>query len=96
MSDMPREGDPISLKDIEEIIDGIRRRKENFPDEPAHMSIIFVLMGIGRRYTPVSCANGEWNGHIWDLPAEEGIPVCPNGHVLTEGEGVTLGWVKAQ
>lgn len=95
MSELHEAGKSLSFEDIEMIVEAIERRRKNFPDEPKEMSIGLILANIGDRFTPVACVNGEWRGVKKDIPKGEGVPTCPNGHVMTqEPGGLTLGWVS--
>lgn len=69
------------------------RRQEYHFSEDSEMSMLVVLLNAGAPYTPVRCVGGEWSGVKGDLPRQAGLPHCPNGHVLTEGPGVVLGFV---
>lgn len=96
MSDhIPKAGEALTIKDVEVILEAVGARKKNFPDEPAAMTIALVLMNIGDRYAKVSCVAGEWVGLKTDIPKSEtnDIPKCPNGHVLTQDRGLSVGWV---
>lgn len=97
MTEEHRAGKPLSMSDLEMITDAIKKRRENFPEEPKEMTWALVLMNIGDRFTPVECMNGEWRGVKKDVPKGEDEPKCPNGHVLIQGKGgLTIGWVKAE
>lgn len=91
---IPAPGDRVNMGDLEEIVEAIVQRGKNFPDEPGAMTIGLVLMNIGDRFTPVVCRHGEWMGIKKDLQKGDGVPTCPNGHVLTEGKGLKLGWIE--
>ena len=90
---MPEIGAPLSMEDMDMIFEAVRDRQKNFPDEPAGLSFYIVISGIGDRFRPVQCTEQEWEGIKKDIPKGEGVPKCPNGHVLFEGPGVTVGWV---
>lgn len=93
---MPTAGKPLSLDDVEMILDAVRLRKRNFPTEPEDVTMLLVLLNIGDRYTSVACINGEWVGQKQDIPKGEGIPMCPNGHVLTQSNTrLAVGWVSS-
>lgn len=72
--------------DVVRIAHSIQTRQQNFPDEEFVMSVGVVLMNYGDRFTSVRCVNGEWAGQKMNLSGE-GLPKCPNGHVLLESEG---------
>lgn len=91
---IPREGERVNLEDVEMILEAVRQRKENFPDEAGVLLFALVLLNIGDRFTPVTCVHGEWSGLKKDIPKGEGLPTCPEGHPLRQGEGLTLGWIK--
>lgn len=92
---MAEAGKVLTMDDVQEILDAVETRKRNFPDEPIEMTWALVLFNIGDRYASVSCINGEWKGIKKDIPRNTGmhIPVCPNGHPLTQGIGLQLGWL---
>jgi len=92
---MPEAGKPLSIEDASEIYEAIVKRKENFPDEPLHMTVVLVLLNIGDRYASVACMNEEhgWTGLKKDIPKGEGLPTCPEGHVLMQRGGLTIGWL---
>lgn len=94
MSDTPKPGDPISMEDVEMIMDAIGKRRQNFPDESVAITFALVLKNIGDRFTPVECIEQEWKGIKFELPKGEGVPTCPNGHPLMQDRGITLGWVQ--
>jgi len=43
-----------------------------------------ILMNYGWRHVKVRCINGEWAGEKGDLVPRDGVPLCPNGHVMVE------------
>lgn len=95
MSNAPKPGDPISMEDVEMIIEAIGKRIQNFPDEPPALAFALVMKNIGDRFTPVECLEKEWTGIKFDVhKPEEGDPKCPNGHPLMQGKELTLGWVE--
>ena len=91
---VPKPGDKLSIDDCDMIVEAIERRQENFPEEKLGISVAVVLFNIGNRFAPVYCINGEWKGLKKDIPKREGggVPLCPNGHVMTEGPSLCLGW----
>lgn len=90
----PKAGEQISIEDFNMIWEAFQKRKVNFPEEPEAMTLGLILFNIGDRYTPVQCVNGEWVSIKSDIPKGEGIPKCPNDHVLTEGKKLVLGWLQ--
>lgn len=94
MSEAPKVGSRLNMADVEQIGGAIKTRQENFPDEPLEMTVALVLLNIGDRYAPVTCIGGEWDGLKQDIPKGDGVsvPKCPNGHVMTQGLGLQLGW----
>jgi hypothetical protein len=96
MAKNPKAGDKLSMEDVEQIAGAIKTRRENFPDEPFEMTVALVLYNIGDRYSPVECIEQEWTGVKQDIPRGEGVPKCPNGHVLTQGLGLKLGWYQEE
>lgn len=93
MADIPQAGEPLNMKTLDMIIEAVETRHQNFPEEPGAMTLGLVLANIGDRFTPVACINGEWEGIKRDIPKNPGIPKCPNGHVMTQGRGLVLGWM---
>lgn len=94
---IPKPGDRINIHDAEEIWEAIQIRQKNFTDEPEVISFATVIFNIGDRYAPVSCVAGEWSGLKRDVhkPHDKTeLPKCPNGHVLTQGSGLQLGWIE--
>jgi hypothetical protein len=91
---MAEAGKSLSIEDAQEIIEAFERRHKNFPLETWDMTIMLVLLNIGDRYAEVVCINGEWTGIKKDIPKGIDLPRCPNGHILTQGSGLTLGWIK--
>lgn len=90
---VPVAGDPLGFEDLELISSAVLRRQENFPDEPIGMTVALVLANIGDRFALVKCINGEWEGVKANLTPTGKVPKCPNGHVMTQGEGLRLGWL---
>mgnify|MGYP001183627664 CR=1 FL=1 len=96
MSKVPEAGKPLEVDDVEMILDAVAKRRENFPDEPAGLTFMLVLLNIGDRFAPVTCQEQEWEGYIQDVPKGEGVPKCPNGHTLVRGNPLKLGWVMPE
>lgn len=94
MVQVPKAGKALDLDDVEMLISAIADRRENFPDEPGAVTIMVVLLNIGDRFAPVECLEKEWTGVKQDIPSGDGIPKCPNGHVLFQRPGLCLGWVE--
>lgn len=94
---MAEAGKPLSISDAQEIYLAVVRRQENFPDEDLGLTLTLILLNIGDRYAAVACMNEEhgWTGIKKDIPKGEGIPTCPEGHVLMETGGFTLGWLSS-
>lgn len=92
---MPEAGKALSIEDAYMIFEAIERRKSNFPDEPPEMTCILVLRNIGDRFANVICMNEKhaWTGLKKDIPKGEGLPTCPEGHVLMQSGGLTIGWL---
>lgn len=95
---MPEAGKPLSIEDAHEIFEAIRTRHRNFPDEPMGMTAVLVLLNIGDRYASVVCMHEpcSWTGIKKDIPKGEGIPTCPNGHVLMQSAGLVIGWLPVK
>lgn len=91
---IPKAGDFVGVPDVENIVEAIVIRQEKFPEEPVGVTIALILMNIGDRYSPVECIEQEWTALKKDVPNGEGVPKCPNGHVLTQGPGLKLGWLS--
>lgn len=89
----PKAGDALRIDDIEMILEAVEARSKNFPEEPVAVTLTIVMLNIGDRFSPVECVNGEWSSLKKDVPKGEGLPKCPNGHVLTQGAGLKLGWL---
>lgn len=91
----PVPGFPLTVDECERLYQTLLTRRENFPEEDPHDSFMVVLLNAGDPYTPVICIGGEWEGLKGDLTVEfPDIPLCPNGHPLTEGFGIALGWAN--
>lgn len=92
---MAEAGKALSIEDVEEILEAMEARHQNFPKEPFDMTLMLVLLNIGDRYSKVSCVDGEWSGQKKDVnrSSGEGIPQCPNGHSLVQDSGLKLGWL---
>lgn len=82
----------IGLDDVEDIILIINKRWEAFPKDGIDMAVAVALMNYGDGFTEVECVNGEWAGIKKDIRPSDGIPKCPNGHVMLEKPGR---WVLA-
>jgi hypothetical protein len=93
---MAEAGKPLSIKDAQEISEAVKRRQENFPEEELGFTLTLILLNIGDRYAAVACMNEAhgWTGIKKDIPKGEGIPTCPEGHVLMQTGGFTLGWMS--
>lgn len=92
--DEPDIGKPFSEADFDLVMDTVRERQAKKPEEPATLSLYFVLTNIGEKYRKVQCIEQEFECFKKDIVLpEEGPPTCPNGHSLHEGPGLTLGWV---
>ena len=90
----PAPGKELTIGDVQTILDAIQRRQANFPDEPFEMCLALILLNIGDRYAKVHCIAGEWHGQKKDIPRGEGVPLCPQGHPLTQDPGLKLGWMS--
>lgn len=86
-------GDIFSPDHFEMIMEATQQRQEKFPDEPTSLSMVFVMMNIGDRYSRVECREQEWTGVKADVTLRDGKPSCPNGHDIFVTEQVKLGWV---
>ena len=95
MSNAPAIGSPMTAHHFNLILESLAFREERFPEESFQMRLGVVLLNFGDRYAEAWCVGGEWSGLKEDLPRTSGIPKCPNGHVLTQGKGLRLGWVEA-
>jgi len=94
LSDIPQAGNKLTMTDVDQIAEAVKTRRNNFPDEPIEMTVALILFNIGDRYATATCINGEWSGFKQDIPKgdDNSIPTCPNGHVMTQGPGLMLGW----
>lgn len=88
MADLPDnvKFDNLTVDDIAEIAELIKFRQEKF-GEPFDMSLGVVLFNYGDKRVKVRCVAGEWEGTKGDLPRADGVPVCPQGHVMVELNG---------
>lgn len=93
---VPQPGQSLSGPGIEIVIQAVKRRRENFPDEPLEMTLSLILMHIGARFDPLRCEGKEWRGFKKDIKPGLGPPTCPNGHAIIKDQGITLGWVLNQ
>lgn len=91
---IPKAGQGFGVRDFDMLIEAVRKRRENFPDEDPTMTMALVMFNIGDRFAPVTCIEGEWEALKMDLPKGDGVPKCPNGHVCTQGFGLQLGWIQ--
>jgi hypothetical protein len=93
---MPTAGMPLSIEDVETLLEAVRKRQHNFLSEPEDISWLLVLANIGDRWTSVTCIEGEWVGTKMDIPrTDRGVPTCPNGHPLTQSNTrLTIGWIS--
>lgn len=96
MDRIPKAGEPVTAEDFDMILEAVGQRQQNFPQEPSSLTMAMIFFNIGDRFTPVTCIEEEWTGVKQDLRHETGIPKCPNGHTLTEGPSLKLGWVNEQ
>lgn len=94
MARVPKPGDEFTTEDFEMVIDAIKQRQINFPDESTTLTLGLVLFNIGDRFARVECIEQEWTGFKKDIPKGDGVPKCPNGHVLMQGRGLSLGWIQ--
>lgn len=76
----------LETGDIQLIADSIKARQDKY-EEDFVTSVGVVLMNYGDKYKQVRCVNGEWHGQKKDLLPRDGVPHCPNGHVLLEAFG---------
>lgn len=77
--------EPLSLNDMMHIVDAFLVRKGRFQKDDA-TALMTVLANAGDGRTNVRCIAGEWTGTKKQLPPSNGVPMCPNGHVLLEGD----------
>ena len=83
---------PLTLNEGREIAASIAARLAL--GEDIETAILVVLFNIGDRQARCACVAGEWSGLKRDLPPTQGIPKCPNGHVLTQEAGPKLGYLR--
>lgn len=74
----------LTIDEFRDIVNAFVERRERFPRENDEDSLMVVLVNYGDRFTNVRCINGEWVGIKHHIPRTDGIPKCPNGHVLLE------------
>lgn len=91
---IPKAGDLFTKEDFDILVKALQKRMENFPEENFVLTLGLVLFNIGDRYAPVTCIEQEWKGLKRDIPPGEGIPKCPNGHPLIQGNPLRLGWME--
>lgn len=89
----PQLGGQLDGQGIELILQAVKTRQENFPDEPLEMTLSLILLHIGARFDPLRCEGKEWRGLKKDILPGIGEPTCPNGHALVKERGLTIGWV---
>jgi hypothetical protein len=96
VSRVPKPGDILTSDDFNMIMEAVKTRRENFPEEPAGMSMALVFFNIGDRFAKLECREQEWTGYKSDIPETDGDPKCPNGHELMQGPPLKLGWLEAK
>ena len=77
----------LKVQEAEGIAAAILWRQEHWEGESLRQSIMVVLFNYGGKYTKVECVAGEWSGIKGDLEPRNGVPHCPNGHVMFELDG---------
>lgn len=75
---------PLDLAQAQDLAGRYFARRERFVGEDERTSFLVVVLNYGDHLTAVACIGGEWQGTKGDLPRHDGIPLCPNGHPLTE------------
>ena len=90
---IPQVGSTFNLLDVQLAFELVRKRVENYPNEPANISLATVLVNMGDRYTPVVCIEGEWQGIKEDLIGMD-PPKCPNGHDCKTQPPLQLVWAQ--
>lgn len=94
----PKPGSALTVEDFDMIMEAVEQRQHNWPEEPFKMSMGLIFFNIGDRFAPVSCVDEThaWEGLKSDIPKDPtgGVPKCPGGHVLMQGEGLHIGWVN--
>lgn len=76
---------PLTLDDLAEITWAVQARLNG--GESLHDALGVVLFNYGDRYAVAHCIGGEWTGEKRHLPPaiRPGmIPLCPQGHPLTQ------------
>lgn len=95
----PMAGMMLRESDAEMIYESFALHQERFHEthEPV-LSMAFVLLNIGDRYSPVECVEGEWKALRKDVPVRKKPDdpfLCPNGHEIEKtGSGLKLGWIR--
>lgn len=74
----------LDLPQAQDLASRYFARRERFADEDERTSFLVVVLNYGDHLTAAACIGGEWQGTKGDLPQRDGIPLCPNGHPLTE------------
>lgn len=90
----PQAGEALTIDDIGMILNLVKVRQEKHDDEPAAISVATVMLGVGKGFADVECAEQEFTCKLYQLELpKEGPPKCPNGHALKVGPGLKLGWL---
>jgi hypothetical protein len=94
----PQPGMFLRESDMEMIYEAYALHQERFPETKPVLSMAFVLMNIGDRYSPVECVEGEWKAMRKDVPKRKNPEdpfLCPDGHeIVKTGDGLKLGWIR--
>ncbi len=94
-ADTPEHGSRLTPAQAMEIASVIEARQRKF-DEPMSMSVGVALFNAGDRWRHVWCVDPicAWEGPKADAVASlSGMPVCPHGHPLVQGNSLDLGWM---
>jgi len=74
----------LSVTEAAEIAALVEYRQGQFADESLHTSVMMAVLNYGDKFVGVRCIRGEWSGVKGDLTPRDGVPLCPNGHVMIE------------
>jgi len=92
----PQAGSAMTAVECDALYQKFLTRQLDFPDEGEAVSFNVVILNSGDQYTSITCLNGEWTGIKGEIVAPEppDVALCPNGHNLLEGFGLSVGWVN--
>lgn len=80
--------------DFKNVLNSVRTRLDR--GEPLDIALGVTLFNYGDRFATATCIAGEWSGPKHELPRSSGLPLCPNGHPLTQTAGKVLALVAEE